>query len=300
MSYCFHNLISSQPLPTAEGVIRKVRRALPQCDIVMVHITTEMLTDEYDLGKGRIPRVMQIYEQLAGHYDIPSIHLGLGIVERAKAGEVAWRSEEGVDTGGKFNFGSDGIHPHKATGCAAYVKAIDRSLPELERHAHVPREPLPECIHPGNFEAARYVLPDQAAMSAGVQKISPQTAKGKPYERVTGYLARRPGDTFLLPFEGSFVGLAMMVGPFSGDLVASIGDEPSREVTIFDTFCYRPNGRMGFYILYDDLEKGNHNLLLDVSTKLPAKQAIMATKQRHVPAEFLNDTDAVIIGFGFV
>lgn len=265
-----------------------------------MYITTETLTEEYDIGKGQIPRVMQIYERLADHYGIPSIHLGLGIVERAKAGKVAWHSDERADTGGLFNFGSDGIHPHNATGCAAYVEAIDRSLTELERHAHVPREPLPDCINPGNFEAARYELPNQAIMSPGVQKISPYTAKDRPYENVTGYLARQPGDTFRLPFHGSFVGIAMMVGPFSGDLVASIDDEPPHEVTIFDTFCYRPNGRMGFYILYDDLKKGNHTLLLDVSPKLPAKQAIMATKQRHVPAEFLNDTDAVIIGFGFV
>lgn len=269
---------------------------------MIVYITTEALTEEYDLGKGRIPRVMEVYERLADHYGIPSIHLGLKIVERAIAGEVAWRSGETVDTGGKYNFGSDGIHPHKATGCAAYAGAIGRSLPELERPAHMPREPLlllPDFIDPTNYEAAKLVTPDQATVSAGVNKISPDTAKGKPYERVTGYLARRPGDTFTLRFYGSFLGIAMMVGPFSGDLVASLDGAP-REVTVFDTFCYRPNGRMGFYVLYDDLDKANHTLLLDVSPKVPLKREIMATKQRHVPAEFLNDTDAVIIGFGFV
>ncbi len=308
-----------QPLLTAEGMIRKIRRALPDCDMAIVYITTEALTQEYDLAAGRLPEVVQTYERLADHYDIPSVHLGLEIVERAAVGEVVWYGAEatataavmagdagagaGSSTGAtqaKYVFGTDGIHPHKGTGCAAYARAINRSLAALEEHARLPRELLPAPLHPKNYEAARLVAPDRAALSAGVQKISPATAPGKPYQNTTGYLARRPGDTFTLSFHGSVVGVSMIVGPWTGDLLLSLDGLPPQAMQVFDTFCYRPNGRLGFYLLHDDLAPANHTLVVDVSPGVPDKRAIMATKGRRVPPEYLDDTDAVILGFGFV
>ena len=62
--------------------------------MAIVYITTEALTKEYNLAEGRAPAVVQIYERLADHYGIPSMHLGLEIVERAAAGEVVWYGDE--------------------------------------------------------------------------------------------------------------------------------------------------------------------------------------------------------------
>lgn len=311
--------IPPQPLPTAEGIIRKVRRALPDCDVAIVYITTEALTKEYNLAEGRAPAVVQIYERLADHYEIPSIHLGLEIVERAAAGEVVWYGDEpaaGTTTTAadmpeadpaasgassrKYIFGSDGIHPHKSTGCAAYAQAVGRSLAALEQ-ARPPREPLPSPINPNNYEDAQLVGADHAALSAGVRKISPDSAPTKPYANATGgYLARRPGDTFTLRFYGSMVGVSMIVGPWTGDLLLTIDDGAPRSMQIYDTFCYRPSGRLGFYGLCDGLVKGNHTLVVDVSPSVPEKESIMAAKNRRVPPEYLNDTDAVVLAFGFV
>lgn len=280
--------------------------------MAFVYITTEALTREYNLAEGRVPGVVETYERLADHYDIPSIHLGLEIVERAVAGEVVWYGDEpaeaeaaastagGGSSSSKYVFGSDGIHPHKSTGCAAYSQAVGRSLAALEEQARPPRQLLPAPIAPNNYEGAQLVGADRAALSTGVQKISPATAPAKPYANATGFLARRLGETFTLTFYGSMVGASMIVGPWTGDLVLTIDDGVPQHMQIYDTFCYRPNGRMGFYVLRDGLEKANHTLVVDVSPSVPNKESIMAVKNRHVPAEYLKDTDAVILAFGFM
>ena len=199
-----------QPLPPAEGVIRKIRRALPDCDMAIVYITTEALTQEYDLAAGRLPEVVQTYERLADHYDIPSVHLGLEIVERAAVGEVVWYGAEATATGtaaagdagagagsstgatkAKYVFGTDGIHPHKGTGCAAYARAINRSLAALEEHARLPRDLLPAPLHP------------QELRSRPARRPGPRSAvRGRP-EDFTGHRARQP-----LPKHDGLLGAA--------------------------------------------------------------------------------------------
>lgn len=290
-----------QALATAEGIVRKLRRSSPTSDIAFVYITTAVLAQEYNLVRGVMPEIMQIYERLADHYGITSIHMGLDIVRKAMANEVVWRTnftDAAAFSDGKYIFGSDGVHPRKETGCAAYARAIGRSLPRLEQGSKTFRTDPPPPLHPNNYEAAQLVAPERAAMSPSVQKITPELIVSKPYANVTGFLAQEPGAVFRLGFFGSTVGILMLVGPFSGDLVVSIDDQPPREVNIFDTYCYFP--RKGFYLLYDDLDRSNHTLVVDVSPHVPAKRSILVTRQRHIDSQYLTQTEAVVMGFGFV
>lgn len=266
-----------------------------------MYVTGEKLAQEYDLDRDVMPEVIHIHERLADHYRIPSIHMGLEIVRKAAINGVVWRSNATVAatlSGSKYVFGWDGVHPRKETGCTTYAQAVGRSLRELEHIPNGIQWLLPPPIHPNNYEEAQLVTPDRASMSPAVHRITPAVEDGKPYLNATGFLAQHPGATFRLPFYGSTIGILMMVGPFAGDLVVSIDAQQPRTINIFDTYCYFP--RKGFYLLYDNLDRSNHTLIVDVSPDVPPKRSILARKQRQIEPEYLDKTEAVVLGFGFV
>jgi hypothetical protein len=306
------SLRNLQALATAEGVVRKIRKALPRCDLAMVYITTDALAQEYDLDKGAVPEIMQIYERLADHYGIPSIHLGLDIVKKAHVGGVIWswgkwgltelpQTEDAhTAVGDKYVFGSDGVHPHAFTGCKAYCDAVDRSIAELEKSSTVPYPFPPKPLDPHNYEEARWVMANDASVSQGVKKVAldDPLAEGRPDVAAHGYIAQRPGDTFTLDFYGSTVGVYMLVGPFSGDLNISIDGRPGERKEVFGTFTYKV--RRGFYILYDGLSQTNHSLVVDIAPEVPDKSSILETKERQIELEYANRTDAVVLAFGYL
>ena len=69
-----------------EGIVRKTWKAQPECDICFVYTVTK--DDIEGLKAGKMTRSESVMEEVADHYGIPSIHLGVDIARLEQ--EASW------------------------------------------------------------------------------------------------------------------------------------------------------------------------------------------------------------------
>ena len=123
-----------------EGIVRQVRRALPELDICFVY-TLAFESMLKDLQAGRYPPTASAMEAVADHYGLPSIHLGLEIARLEAAGRLVFQgtlpaTDAGrAALGDRMLFSEDGVHPLVETGHVVYGEVLARSL---ERIAETP------------------------------------------------------------------------------------------------------------------------------------------------------------------
>src|SRR5207244_10307221 len=85
------------------------------------------------LQQGKFPRAASAMERVAGHYNIPSIHMGIEVARLAGEGKLVMKAdpktpEEKAALADKIIFSADGVHPHPETGHKLYLEAIVRSM----------------------------------------------------------------------------------------------------------------------------------------------------------------------------
>src|SRR6185436_16980689 len=82
----------------------------------------------------KLPPSYAAMEQIAGHYGIPTINLGLAVARLEQAGKLIFRGrkpvteEEKAALGDKVLFSDDAVHPFPDTGHQVYLEAIVRGL----------------------------------------------------------------------------------------------------------------------------------------------------------------------------
>jgi hypothetical protein len=285
-----------------EGIVRKIRKHSPFTDIAFVYVIAGYMAPLYNLRKGSVPEVVAAHEAVAEHYGIPTIHLGMEILKHAEAGNVTWSlgvsgSQERLKHAKTFAFGSDGVHPHAFTGCVEYTKAIERAIPRIQRQSSVSDNVkyvgLPPAMEVMNYENATWISPQKAVLQ-GIQQKSTLAFLNVEYQHDV-YLAQRPGNRITLNFTGSYVGIYTVVGLAQGDLSLQLDGGPRKHYKLFSTFTFYP--RLAYFPLYNNLSEVPHTLTVDVSSSIPEKQKIMASRNRTVPPQFVNQTEVRIIAF---
>lgn len=196
-----------------EGIVRSVRRAVPDCGIALLHFVDPDKIDDYRAG--RIPAAIAAHESVARHYGLPSLDL---------AEEVAWRID-----GGEFEWEQDfgGLHP-SPFGQRVYGESIARfldlafgvddalSLPEpLDAAAYVGGRLLPvsAVTERGAFTLVDPWRPDDGA----------RTRPG--FVDVPALVGRADGgdpQPLQLDFTGHAVGVLVAAGPDAGVLEWSL------------------------------------------------------------------------------
>ena len=92
-----------------EGLIRKIRKALPETDIVIIYITNEAFID-------KVLPTRPYHEELAAHYGLPSVDVGAAMKNHLAA------------TGEPFrNYFADDVHPNDK-GYKVYAEEICKYL----------------------------------------------------------------------------------------------------------------------------------------------------------------------------
>ncbi len=300
-----------------EGIVRRTHAAIPVCDMAFVYSVSTKTVAAYNLTTGGGPMAVQAHEEVAEHYGIPSLHLGLNVVRRHKTGRVVWEGPEEFtvppslvpmdNLDGEFIFAADGVHPFTHSGCQEYTRAIERALPSLLMGTNVTsNKVLRMPLEAANLEHTSWIPVDTLQRSGAVDSAScnasvstngltltPNTCRLN--EDVRGHVLRDPGDSITVNFEGSYIGMYNIVGPTSGYLNVKIDHEHFKRVKLFDTFSFFV--REAFHSLYEGLEPKQHSLTLEMSDEHPAKATIMATKNRTIAARHLNKTEALILAF---
>lgn len=300
-----------------EGIIRQVRKTSPQTDICLIYTIHSGQTKIY--AAGQIPENVQGLEQLAAHYALPSIHLGMEAAMLEETGKLLWKSA--TDVPGKIVFSRDGTHPVLAGG-NLYAAAIARGMRKIQAAGIVQPSPLPAPLLADNWEDAGMYDPLQiATFSSGFKKTLTGQPPLKQFQGWFPYVmtAEQPGASFTFHFTGTMFGIFDIGGPEAGQLEAVVDGKPMKLAVLafkgtrflrgaeatdssgsftinrFNNFCNnRYRGQHEMIIL----PAGKHTITLRLSAEKADKRAILGSTQleditRH-PEKY--DRTAVYIG----
>ncbi len=227
-----------------EGIVRQAWSANPETDIVFVYTLSQPFLA--DLQDGWFSRSASAMEEVADHYGIPTIHLGMEVARREADGSLIFKGEKAPagdaapDPGTPMVFSTDGVHPLVETGHELYLEAIARSWEKLEAATgkaapHALGDPLRE----DHWAAAKLVPITRSMLTGDWVALDGEDPRAKSFARLMPQMwrASTPGDAVTVRFRGSVAGFYDLVGPDGGQLKVRLDDEEERTVLRVDGYC---------------------------------------------------------------
>lgn len=275
--------------PGMEGIVRQARSA--GAEVCLLYTITGAQTALY--AAGGVPDNIRGLEAVAGHYGLPSVHMGMEAARLEQAGKLVWKGDA-KDTAGHILFSTDGIHPLQAGG-NLYAASVARALEKLRR-LPVPSTPavFPSPLFTDNWAGAGMYAPrDIATFSEGWERISlPQFAAwfGNIEKAAT------PGAAFSFRFRGTAFGIFDVGGPEAGQITIEVDGKPmqaepplvpgtqvyrlragdSLPVNRFNSYCN--NRYRGQHQIFT-LPEGEHRVTIRLSPRKADKKAILGPQQ---------------------
>jgi len=244
-----------------ECIVRRARRANPDMDIVMMHFACPDKLEDYENGK--TPEVIQSFDKVAEHYEVPTLDITKEIYERIKREEFTWKDD------------IKGVHP-SPFGQQLYADSIERLLDEAWSDAPRPvvAHAMPEKLDPASYSEGKLFAPRIAKKLNGfaVQTNYDATAEGgkvrEGWNERPQLIGHHPGDSFDLPFNGSAVAIQVIAGPHAGIIEHSVDGSAWVEQDLFvekNSFKLHLNR---IYILREGLDpEKKHTLTVRISEK---------------------------------
>lgn len=225
-----------------EGIVRQAWRDNPETDLCFVYtLAGGMLKTLQD---GQLPRSAIAMEQVADHYGIPSIALGLEVARLEKEGKLVFNAPKpkpgaGANSPAKIYFSPDGVHPYTDSGHALYFDAVKRAAPALASAGKPGPHALVAPFSAGNLEEAKLVPLDRATLSAGWRKLDATNRLAKSFSNRLPALwsATSPGETLQFRFRGTMAGVYDLLGPDCGQLAVTLDNRPPSTRARFDSYC---------------------------------------------------------------
>ena len=272
-----------------EGIVRQAWQHDAATDICFIYtLAGDMLAT---LKNGSFPRAATAMEQVAAHYAIPSIHVGVEVARLERAGKLVFKGEkprtdaERATLGDRIVFSPDAVHPYPDTGHQLYLEAIVRSMAIIETAGKPGAHPLGSPFRADHWQAAKMIPLRNAKLSGGWQHLDPATNK---LARTFGaqlpdlWKAATPGDSLTFQFRGSTLWIYDLVGPDCGQLTITVDDQPARLVRRFDAYC--TYHRLSDFAVADRLPDGLHQVKITVHPELPDKAKILSERNESKDA----------------
>lgn len=267
-----------------EGIVRQTWRHDPTTDICFVYTLAHNMLQT--LQEGFYPRSATAMEDIAEHYAIPSIHMGIEVARLEKEGKLIFKAakpktdEEKAAIGNKILFSPDAVHPYTDSGHQLYLEAIVRSMAGIRQQGEPGPHSLLAPFAADNWEAAQMVPLSRAKLSAGWQKLDPDTdtmAKRFGGKLSEVWKADRPGASMKFRVRGSVVRLYDLVGPDCGQITIQVDDQPAYVRPRFDAYC--TYYRLSHFAVGKALTDTEHEIILTIHPDQPDKVKILS--QRH-------------------
>lgn len=284
-----------------EGIVRQIWKANASTDICFVYSASEPMFGNLEAGK--FPHSATVMEQVADHYGIPSIHMGLEAAHLHQAGKLILVGKlpttdaEKAALNGKIVFSADGVHPYESTGQELYFEAIKRNFPKIEQASTEPGpHALPAPILADNWEQAKLIPWNGVSLSKDWQKLEPSMdAKVKEY---TVYLpglwkANHPGASVTIRFKGTALYVYDLIGPDCCQINVQFDNYPPYLAPRFDEFCLYH--RLSVLPIADNVPNTVHTVVLTISPNQPDKLAILHQRPENagittLDPKLYNDT----------
>ncbi|MCG2613373.1 SGNH/GDSL hydrolase family protein [Terrimonas sp. NA20] len=277
---------------TMEGIVRKIRKAKPKTDICFIYtFSNENLPA---LQKGLFPSSVSAMEAIADHYSIPSIHMGLAVIDQINKGKMLMLGKRDSTYAAPL-FSIDGVHPLPETGHKIYTEVLAKNLPALNTNSTRKKHSMPAAMEANNWSnAGMYDLSKKIKFNGNWQ-FTDSVTKGKEYFPLLPEVqsTASPDASLTVSFKGSRFGMADIMGPGTSAIEITIDDQPPRIITRFDAFStyYRLN-----YFLISGLHKGKHTATVKLSSTPVDKAAILKTRNTVVKDWSLYEGKAMYIG----
>lgn len=263
-----------------EGIIRQTWKADPATDICYVYTLTDKMLG--DLQGGKMPQAATAMEELADHYEIPSIHFGVEVAKLEAAGKLIFKAPKPKDSAKKpWVFSTDGVHPHVQTGHRLYVESIARSWPKIvaasdDAHPHQIIAPL----RADHWEQAKMVSIRPDMLSGDWTKLAADHPLAKRFQRNMPELfqATSPGATLSFQFEGTAVAIFDVLGPDGGQLSVQLDDSKPIMRNRIDGYC--TYHRMSKLNIGTDLNPEIHTVKITLTPNKLDKRAILFERNR--------------------
>ena len=268
---------------TMEGIVRQTWKANPLTDICFVYTLAHNQLD--DLERGKFQRSASAMEAVADHYGIPSIHFGVEVAKRVKAGQLIFKGEvpKQPAPNAPMIFSTDGVHPLPETGHEIYLQTIVRSWPAIraasaKSGAHILGAPL----RADNWEAAKIVPLTAQMMQGKWEKLDPaKNDRARSFQKYMPELwkAQEPGASLSFAFKGRAASIYDLVGPDGGTVAIRFDDKPERTVALIDGYCVYH--RIAKLDIGSDLAADKvHHVTIQLTSKVPDKAKILFEKNR--------------------
>lgn len=270
-----------------EGIVRQIWSDNPTTDVCFVYTVANGMLE--DLQNGKLPRSSAAMEQIADHYGIPSINMGLEVAKLEHSGKLVFKAPkpktdaEKAVLGDRIVFSPDGVHPYIDTGHPLYLDAIVRGMNQIKSVGnagpHIPGEPFVA----DNWEDARMIPLDRAELSAGWKKLDPETnaVAGKFVMRLPElWKADQPGDSIQFKFVGTAVAIYDVMGPDCGQVIITLDDQKPVIRPRFDAYCtyYRP----ALLSVGSNLANKMHTVKIEIHPDQPDKAKILSQRGEKI------------------
>jgi hypothetical protein len=277
-----------------EGIVRKTWKARPECDICFIYTLTK--DDIEGLKAGKISRSESVMEEVADHYGISSINLGIGIARLEQDGKLVMTGSHRETESGEILeapagpaanreapivFSKDGVHPYIDTGHSLYGVAVAGAMESIRWIGKPGSHELVAPLDRDNWEeAAMFALDQGGSFGGGVTKLDPaQSGLAARFgSKVPGLWEMKPGATLRFKFKGSKAAIYDVMGPDCG-LVEVTLDGKSQRVSRFDS--YSTYYRLSVLRVGDNLEDKEHNVGIKVLPESLDKEQLLSEPGRE-------------------
>ena len=188
-----------------EGLVRQVTLYRATHSRILVYTLTPEMLQAYKAGQ--TPAYIQVCEQIAAHYNIPSLNLAKVAADKIIAGEISFEA-----------FSADGINPTDA-GAKIYADAVAGFCDALLTAFPVPEKPkacvLPAPLFPQTDDNGRIIAyENQQVNRSGIWKPGQASPIG-PFRHLL--ISNQAGDSLKLKFKGSEIGILDVVDKDTAD-----------------------------------------------------------------------------------
>ncbi len=238
-----------------EGIIRHALTSNPEMDVVMMYFADPGKIAEY--RNQQVPEVIQLHENIAQRYDVPSIDLAKEVTRRIDAGEFNWDRD------------FKDLHP-SPFGQNVYFQSVKAFLENEYNPGFKGQEitalKIPEPVDPFCYGDGVLIEPNPTKPIRGwkmVENWRPSDGKGtrSNYVDVPMLVGNYPGKIIKFKFTGNAVGIAVAAGPDAGVIEYSIDNSAWKKLDLFTRWSSQLH-LPWYYTLSSALKNKRHVLQL--------------------------------------
>lgn len=245
-----------------EGIVRQIWQNDATTDICFIYTIMDAYLNEEIAGN--MPKSVEVMEQIAEKYAIPSINYGNEVCRQVYNNQLIFTGKDKEINGVKV-FSPDGVHPFPDTGQMIYHEVFTRSFKKTAQNSDkriTPHE-FPHPIDTESFVDTRMVDITQFRLDKEWKILS---VKDDPrFSGFTKYLEKvgqaTPGSELNFRFKGTSFGVFDIIGPGSGKVEIKVDGTVTDTIMRFDSYCtyWRKH-----YFVIDQLKDAIHNVTIRV------------------------------------